>query len=695
MTATDFNALLIQNELPKNIAQQVTDIIFNSSSSSKEKWQEVTQLIKNMDVSPHTLQIIYNTIKPSYAWYPSENSIHTANVTKVAKDLNLSGYKELYEWSITHRTEFWDYIIKKLKIQFRKPYQEIADFSKGIEQPMWLPGAEFNIIDSCFQADEHQAAIIWQKEDDKKQYSITYQGLQKYVNRIANGLIQQGIKKGDTIGICMPMTMEAVAIYLAIVKAGGVVISIADSLAPPEIEKRLKIAQARLLVTQDVILRGGKEIPLYTRILEINPPTTIVLPAQNEIKQTLREQDIAWNVFLSNKDTFDSVVCRSSDYCNILFSSGTTGEPKAIPWSHTTPIKCAADGYLHHNIQAGDVVAWPTNIGWMMGPWLIFAGLINKATIALYYGSPLGRDFGEFVHNTKVNMLGLVPSMVKKWIETDCMKGLDWSSIKVFSSTGESSNPTHYLWLMARGGFKPVIEYCGGTEIGGGFATGTVVQPANPSTFTTPALGLDLVILDENNNQSNKGELFIIPPSIGLSTTLLNKDHYEAYYQDTPNVNDRMTGVSGIPIKKQLPSEHLKPILRKHGDEFERLPDGYLRAHGRADDTMNLGGIKVSSIEIERLLDLQEEVKETAAVAVPPQGGGPEELVIFAVPVDKSTINLHHLKEKFQKVIKSQLNPLFHIKEILLIDELPRTASNKIMRRILKQHYLEQNLQNR
>lgn len=691
MEASEFTELLLQNEVSQNIAQQITNIVFDTSTNQpKEKWEKVTQLIKNIDLSPQALQLIYTKIHPPYAWYPSEDIIQNANVTKVAKELNLNSYKELYQWSITHRTEFWEYIVKKLNIKLNKTYHTICDFSKGIEHPVWLAGAELNIVESCFQADGQEKAIIWQKEGDKVIYSISYGELKKYVNKIANGLVQKGLKKGDTIGICMPMTMDAVAIYLGIVKAGCAVISIADSLAPPEIEKRLNIANAKLLFTQDVILRAGKEIPLYNRLLEINLPPTVVIPAHDKLKVSLRSQDILWNDFLSDNDEFQAVMCHSNDYCNILFSSGTTGEPKAIPWTHTTPIKCAADGYLHHNIQQNDIVAWPTNIGWMMGPWLIFATLINKGTIALYYGSPLGRDFGLFIQDAKVNMLGLVPSMVKKWIETECMKGLDWSSIKAFSSTGESSNPTQYLWLMAKGGFKPVIEYCGGTEIGGGFATGTVVQPANPSTFSTPALGLDLILIDENGNQNNKGEIFIIPPSIGLSTSLLNKDHYEAYYKDTPSVKSNMTGISGIPIVQQLPSANLKPVLRKHGDEFELLPDGYLRAHGRADDTMNLGGIKVSSIEIERLLDLQEEVKETAAVAIPPQGGGPEELIIYAVPVDKSKTDAAILKEKFQKVIKLQLNPLFHIKEIVFIDELPRTASNKIMRRILRQQYLQQ-----
>ena len=161
---------------------------------------------------------------------------------------------------------------------------------------------------------------------------------------------------------------------------------------------------------------------------------------------------------------------------------------------------------------------------------------------------------------------------------------------------------------MSLAGYKPVIEYCGGTEIGGGYITGTRVQPAAPSTFTTPALGVDFLLFDENGKPTENGEVFIIPPSLGLSASLLNADHNEVYFGGTP-----------------------QPNLRRHGDAIERLGDSYYRVHGRIDDTMNLSGIKVSSAEIEEVLNVVSEVQETAAVAVPPKDGGPSQLVIYAV----------------------------------------------------------------
>jgi acetyl-CoA synthetase len=330
------------------------------------------------------------------------------------------------------------------------------------------------------------------------------------------------------------------------------------------------------------------------------------------------------------------------------------------------------DGHFHHDIQRGDVVAWPTNIGWMMGPWLIYATLINRGCIALYEGLPSDRGFTEFVHNAGVGMLGVVPSLVRAWRDSGACDGVDWSRINVLSSTGEPSNRHDYLWLMSRTGYRaPVIEYCGGTEIGGGHITGTVVQPASPASFTTPALGLDLVILDDQGQlvaDGEEGEIFLVPPSIGLSQTLLNRDHDAVYYEDCPQ------GPDG-------------EVLRRHGDQVARLPGGYFKAQGRADDTMNLGGIKVSSLELERVLEHHPAVYEAAAVAVQPEGEGAEKLVVFAVLSEE--VEKAELKSALGKTVAKELNPLFKIHDLVIVDSLPRTASNKLMRRELRAQYVE------
>ena len=577
---------------------------------------------------------------------------------------HFTDYDNFWQWSVQHKKDFWTDTIDNLGIKLHQPFSTILDTSNGIENPEWLKGATLNIVDSCFQNDDEAIAVTYQKEGGDIQ-NISQKNLENLVNSIANSLRNLGLKIGDTIAIDMPMTLEAVAIYLAAIKAGNPVATIADSFTPNEISVRLKITKPKIIFTQDVLIRAGKTLPLYEKIVEANAPKAIIIKASDSAIQ-LRSEDIYWSDFLSDNSIFESVIQNPDDIITILFSSGTTGEPKAIPWTHTTPIKGASDGYYHHNIQPNDVVCWPTNLGWMMGPWLIFAALINKASIALYYGAPLGEEFGEFVQNTKVTMLGVVPSIVKNWIKTKCNEKLDWNSIKCFSSTGEVSNPQEMNYLMQLANNKPIIEYCGGTEIGGGYVTSTIVQPNVASVFSTQALGGEFILLDENNNPSDKGELFLIPPIMGLSNSLINRNHHDVYFKDTPTYKGQK--------------------LRRHGDQLERLENGYYKAQGRVDDAMNLGGIKVSSVQIEAVINSLPFIKESAAIAVSPRGGGPSLLVVYYV--EKTSDNSENERLIMaNQIIKKKLNPLFKISGLVKIDTLPRTASNKVMRRKLRDLY--------
>ena len=328
----------------------------------------------------------------------------------------------------------------------------------------------------------------------------------------------------------------------------------------------------------------------------------------------------------------------------------------------------------------------------MMGPWLLFQ-MINGGTIALFGGVTSTHLFCKFVESANVSMLGVVPSLVKAWQNSNATANCDWSCVDKFSSSGEASDPSAMHWLMSRcRGYKPVIEYCGGTEIAGSFLSSTMVQPNVPSVFSTPVLGSNILIINDEGQSTEQGEIALLPPALGLSTHLLNRDHHQCYYADMP------AGPNG-------------EVLRRHGDEVQTLAwthsgagaDGaeqhvYYRALGRCDDTMNIGGIKISSVEIERVCNGIDRVAETAAIGVSPPGGGPSILVIFAImeggggagaeEEEERARELASLKKQFQLAIKSLLNPLFHVGEVLIKAKLPRTASNKVMRRVLRDEFV-------
>ncbi|MEN8250951.1 MAG: AMP-binding protein [Bacteroidota bacterium] len=640
---------------------------------SLEKWRAVCRTILKPEMPITLHQYLHRwafndwdeSLSPIPAWSPDANEVEESNIHQIMSEINIDNYEDFYSWSIKNPIEFNRLMINRLGIVFNQEPIDIMNMDKGVESPRWFYGGKLNIVESCFKAASDATAIIYERNNDAPG-KLSYSELHEMVGRVKNSLNARGVKQGDRVAIAMPMTVEAAAIYLGIIAAGCSAVTVADSFSSEEMQIRFDLAKPVCVFCQDYLIRLGKRIPLYERVVQALNAPCIVIRADENNTTDLRSGDISWKKFLINDSNLEFVHANPDDEITLLFSSGTTGNPKAIPWTQTTPIKSANDAHLHHDIHAGDVLCWPTNLGWMMGPWLIFSALLNNAAIALNSSAPTTREFGKFVSDAKVTMLGLVPSIVSAWQSSDCIRGIDWSTIKAFSSTGETSNYHEMFFLMSLAGYKPVIEYCGGTEIGGGYIAGTLVQPSVPAMFSTPALGSDWLLLDEDGELTESGEIFFKPPTLGLSTSLVNGNHHDIYFAGTP-------------------LSPTKELLRRHGDHIEKLPGGYYRAHGRVDDTMNLGGIKVSNIQIEEILSAEPEVKELAAVAVPAKGGGPNRLVIYVYSV--GTINVDTLKIKYQKLIRTKLNPLFKIFDVVQIDKLPRTASNKVMRRKLRSLY--------
>jgi acetyl-CoA synthetase len=654
-------------------------------ADAKRSWQSFVEEFRDghhQDFAEHwqAYKALSPAVEDAFAqpevWWP-ESQVLESNLAALLETTGLDNYRELHRWSTDHRGEFWQRTLDRLAIRFARPPDQVLDLSPGPEYPNWLPGARFNIVDSCFQAAPDATAIVHGDEGCDELHRLTYGALERLVNRVANGLREQGIDEDQAIVLFMPMTVTCVAAYLGIIRAGCRVVSVADSFSAAELRKRMEIAGASVVITMESFSWAGRRIELYSRVRKaiegFDRPARCIVISRGDSSPDLRDGDLSWDRFLSQNEAFESIIGPADRVTNVLFSSGTTGMPKAIPWTHLAPLKCAMDGHFHQDIHPGDVVTWPTNIGWMMGPWLIYASLLNRATMALFEGAPHGRAFIEFVSQARSSMLGLVPALVRAWRSADLVKPDAWPWIKTYSSTGEVSNPQDYLWLMSRSGYRaPVIEYLGGTEIGGGHVTGSVLLPASPSTFNTPALGLDFVILDETDRPvapGSLGELYLIPPSIGLSQTLLNADHHEIYYAGCP------AGPNG-------------ELLRRHGDEFHDLGDGTYRAQGRTDDTMNLGGIKVSSIELEEVINQHPAVFESAAIAVQLTGEGAQSLVVYLVPAE--AMDTDTLLLELRRRVATELNPMFKIHRIIEIDKLPRTASNKVMRRELRDHFRQQ-----
>ncbi|XP_023533695.1 probable acyl-activating enzyme 18, peroxisomal [Cucurbita pepo subsp. pepo] len=685
-----------------NILQNALFMV--KTSDPRDIWRELMSRTVLKPSHPYGLhQLVYYSVyadwnfssngPPPY-WFPS---LHQSKLTNLGRIMELYGPKLLgasykdpissfrlfQEFSSQNPEIYWSIVLEELCVTFQKPPRCILDMTEKLKGK-WLPDSILNIAHCCLLPssrpfrDDNSLAIVWRDEgcDDSNVNHMTLKELREEVMLVANAL-DATFSKGDAIAIDMPLTVNAVVIYLAIVLAGLVVVSIADSFAANEVAVRLQISKAKGIFTQDFILRGGRKYPLYSRVIERGSCKAIVIPATgNRLEVNLREQDLSWEEFLSTakdlpRSNYYSPVFHSIDaMTNILFSSGTTGEPKAIPWTQLSPIRCTADSWAHMDVQAADIVCWPTNLGWVMGPISLYSCLLAGATLALYHGSPLGSGFGKFVQDAGVTILGTVPSLVKTWKDTKCMENLDWTKIRYFCTTGETSNVDDDLWLSSRSYYKPVIECCGGTELASCYIMGSPLQPQAFGAFSTPSMTTGFVILDEYGipypeDQACVGEIGLFPLYLGASDRLLNADHHEVYFK-------------GMPIYKGMQ-------LRRHGDILKRTVGGYFVVQGRADDTMNLGGIKTSSVEIERIgNNVDESILETAAVSVSPTGVGPEKLVILVVLKRGYKRSTEELKMKLSKAIQSNLNPLFKVGFVKIVPSFPRTASNKLLRRVLR-----------
>lgn len=361
-------------------------------------------------------QGVHDDVRP--CWIPSESSIQQTNIAKMLNKKGFSTYQELYEYSVNMdtRDDFWMESMKELDVVWET--SPTRAFEGDASSFRYFPGGTLNISDSCFhkRLPEEPALVYAMESDPRNLQEMSFGTLQQLTNQIANALAQTlALSPGDAVAICMPMTPESIAIYLGIVKAGCVVVSIADSFSAHEIALRCSLSGAKAIFTQDVIYRGTKFLPLYQRVVdadgilreesggeeketksdESSPLRIVVLPGMLHAGPypklvemhrsesgtwndkdadgkpvslhtsiTLRQGlDCSWHDFMHfASDEFVSVKRGSMDACNILFSSGTTGAPKAIVWSHSTPIKGAIDGMYHQDVHCGDRVCWPTNV---------------------------------------------------------------------------------------------------------------------------------------------------------------------------------------------------------------------------------------------------------------------------------------------------------------------------------------------
>jgi acetyl-CoA synthetase len=712
------------------------------------------------------------------AWAPTPDIIQRAQLTKFMRQVGVSTWDELYAYSINDVEKFTEEVIKFLDIKFDPPYEKLLDTSNGPEFPTWfatgsepgaiatgfLPRAGLNITKMCldrWQTDEmkDQPAVVWEGEDGSN-VTFSYWDLLKWVNLCSRGLRALGFTKGNAIGIHLPMVTDTIIALLAINRIGAIAVPVFSGYGVEAIASRLNAVEATGLFTCDGFDRRGK----FFNALDVAVEAVSHCPSVRHVFVSNKTIDYLPDRVASDKFIeFDDLISRgenpkddplentaAEDPLIILYTSGTTGKPKGIAHTHASfPIKAAQDMAFGTDVGKGTRISWYTDIGWMMGPWLIYGALINGATICIYDGAPdypTPDRMWEFCAKHKVEILGISPTLVRALaaaedttnsppyeggvapasgdggvLSTALDQGslntnaenhpvaeaptpllrkegskkmpferYDLSSLRTFASTGEPWNPDPWWWLFEMVGNSklPIINYSGGTEISGGILMGNPLLPIKPCSFPAPCPGMDVDILDENGKPvaaGKVGELVIKQPWIGMA---------RGFWQEKERYLDTYW-------------RRFKDIW-VHGDFAMRDKDGHWFILGRSDDTLKVAGKRVGPAEVESLLVAHPLVTEAAVIGVPDEVKGTA-MVAFCVLSENSpqrrrdaeaekaeTRPVGSVSQPNDKALETELKMLvakdmgkpLAPSKIHFVSALPKTRNAKVMRRVIRSAYL-------
>jgi acetyl-CoA synthetase len=618
-------------------------------------------------------------------WEPSPEVVERSRLKRFMDAHGVAGFAEL-QWRSTADLEwFWDATVKDLGIVFNRPYDRVVDLSDGVEWARWFPGAAMNIVASCIDRwldgpAANKAAVIWEGEPEDKRV-LTYAELNTEVCRLTNGLRRLGVSRGDRVGVFMPLVPETAIALLACAKLGAISLPLFSGYGAAAIASRLNDCEAKVLLCADGFYRRGQVV----RMKETADQAVAESPTVRHLVMLRRvgrdvpwtaERDHDWSQLIhGGPDDLMTEVLEPETPLMVIYTSGTTGKPKGAVHVHGGfPIKTAQDMAHGFDVQAEDRVFWFTDIGWMMGPWLIFGSLILGASMVLYEGTPdtpRPDRLWRMVADHRVSILGVSPTLVRSLMTAgpEHPRRHDLSSLRVLGGTGEPWNPEPFIWYFEEIGRSraPVINYTGGTEIAGGILCGNVLNRLRPCSFAGPLPGMAADVLDEEGNsvRGEVGELAIRQPWPGMTRGFWGaRDRYvETYWSRFP----------GIWV---------------HGDWAYVADDDLWYVLGRSDDTIKIAGKRLGPAEVESVLVANPAVAESAAIGVPDEVKG-ESLVCFVVLRSGQAANAE-LAERLKDEVAAALGKPLRPKAVNFVSDLPRTRNAKIIRRLVRSVYLGQ-----
>jgi acetyl-CoA synthetase len=613
-------------------------------------------------------------------WRPSEDYVERANVTRFMRTNGIATYDELVKRSQDDVEWFWDAVVKDLGIEFYEPYDRVLDVSEGTPWAKWFVGGRINLAHNCVdrwaERTPDRPAVLWEDEEGAVR-RVSYAELQAMANRLAGGLRELGVERGDRVGIYMPMAPETVAATLACAKLGAIYLPIFSGYAADAVATRLQDADVKVLITADGTTRRGSVVPMKEaadKAAGMAPSVQAVV-----VWSRLRRQDLPWNdrrdhawdtLTERQPSTFENERLDPEHPLFVAYTSGTTGQPKGSVHVHGgLLVKMAEEVAYQTDLHQDETLFWVTDLGWIMGPWEIVGAGALGATVFLYDGAPnqpAPDRIWDIIERHRINVLGISPTLIRALIPAgdEHVRKHDLSSLRIIGSTGEPWNPDPYLWTLREvgGGRCPIINISGGTEIGACFLSPLPITDLKACTLRGPALGMDIDVWGPDGHPvppGEVGELVCKKPWPGMTRGIWRdpQRYLDTYWSRWPGV-------------------------WVHGDWASVDQDGFWFLHGRSDDTMNIAGKRLGPAEVESALASHPAVAESAAVGVPDEIKG--EAVWCFVVTKPGFERDDALAKELAGVVVLHLGKAFKPSKVLFVDELPKTRSAKIVRRALR-----------
>ncbi|MFG6114969.1 AMP-binding protein [Halobacillus sp. MO56] len=617
------------------------------------------------------------------AWTPTEEQKQATRLYQWMNKHGFESYDEFYQKSIDDISWFWEEAVNELDVEWYEPYTDTLDLSKGIKYPHWFVGGKINVVHNALDkwamnpATKNKVALYWEGDNGDTE-TFTFDSLYKKVNACAHGLEKLGIKEKDVVTIYMPMLPETLIAMLAVSKIGAVFSPAFSGYKAEAIATRVNASESKAIITADGFYRRGKVVPMKEEADRAAEQCStlehiVVVDRAGRDVEWNDTRHVDWNALLENENDYKTKKTYAHDPYMIIYTSGTTGKPKGALHTHGGfPIKAAFDAGICMDVTQNDNLFWYTDMGWMMGPFLVYGGLVNGASIVMFEGTP---DYPEpdrlwaLVERYTVTHLGISPTLVRSlmkhgesWIEKHNL-----SSLKMIGSTGEPWNPEPWRWLFEHAGKSkvPIFNYSGGTEISGGIFGNVLVKPINPVSFNAALPGMDVGVYDENGNsvKNDVGELVLRQPWVGMTNGFYKEnDRYEKAYWS----RFKDTWV--------------------HGDWVIHDEEGFYTITGRSDDVLNVAGKRLGPSEVESVLVEHDAVVEAGVIGVPHEVKGQEAIgfVVLRPDYEKSEELIkdisRHLNEKLGKALAPKI--------VHVVSDLPKTRNAKVMRRAIKSAYL-------